>query len=68
MEQKSRVMNIVQKIRTGVLFMVDLAGSERAANTKVYIRVCVCVCGSSIIIFMAVYVCERELNQSSKHE
>ncbi|CAI7994619.1 Kinesin-like protein KIF19 [Geodia barretti] len=32
-EQQSRVLNMCQKIRTGVLFMIDLAGSERAANT-----------------------------------
>ena len=42
MEQQSRVLNICQKIRTGVLFMIDLAGSERAANTQV----CVCVVSS----------------------
>ena len=34
-EEQSRVMNICQKVRTGVLFMIDLAGSERAANTQV---------------------------------
>ena len=34
-EQRSRVMNVTQKVRTGVLFMVDLAGSERAAITQV---------------------------------
>ena len=43
MEEHSRVMNISQKVRTGVLFMIDLAGSERAANTQVCI--CVHVCG-----------------------
>ena len=34
-EQRSRVMNVTQEVRTGVLFMVDLAGSERAAITQV---------------------------------
>ena len=35
MEQRSRVMNVSQEVRTGVLFMIDLAGSERAAITQV---------------------------------
>ena len=34
-EQRSRVMDVSQDVRTGVLFMVDLAGSERARVTKV---------------------------------
>ena len=34
-KQRSRALNIRQRVRTGVLFMVDLAGSERAANTQV---------------------------------
>jgi len=34
-DQRSRVMDVTQEVRTGVLFMVDLAGSERAAITQV---------------------------------
>ena len=39
-EQRSRVSNITQEVRSGSLYMVDLAGSERAAVTQV--RVCTC--------------------------
>ena len=34
-EQRSRVSNVTQEVRSGSLYMVDLAGSERAAVTQV---------------------------------